>query len=302
VRNLCWEFFMTRFVRPLFACLMGLTLGLSSPFLHAQSPTSQAMASVQAADDWDRLLEMSSLEKTLRELPGFFKLGLEQARAQGAPVTPQMATALNAAAQEVLRLEPLHAAVKADLAATLTPEELAQWMQFYASALGQKLREADVRAASPAFQQALMPRAPQVMEALSRDSARMALLQSWLQTTQAVEQATEMALQTQLAMEWGLVSTLPPAAGKPGFQDLRNHLESQRMVVRAQMAQYLLVHAAAAYQAMSNEELGQLLAQANRPEARKFYLDFSRKLYARLAALTERLGQTAGRKLAEQPA
>ena len=282
------------------ACLLGLSLTAFGPAVQAQA--ASVTAPVQAEDPVTRLIEMSSLEKSLRELPAFFRQGLAQAKAQGAPIPAQVEGVLNGAAEEVFRFEPLHAAVKADLAATLSPEDLAQWMQFYASPLGQKLREADMRAASPAFQQALMARAPQVMEALSRDTARMALLQSWLQTTQAVEQATEMALQTQLGMEWGLVSTLPPGAGKPGFQDLRNHLESQRMVVRTQMAQYLLVHVAAAYQAMSNEELGQLLAQANRPEARKFYLDFSRKFYARLAALTERLGQTAGRKLAEQPA
>lgn len=282
------------------ACLLGLSLTAFGPAVQAQAPS--VTAPVQAEDPVTRLIEMSILEKSLRELPAFFRQGLAQAKAQGAPIPAQVEGVLNGAAEEVFRFEPLHAAVKADLAATLSPEDLAQWMQFYASPLGQKLREADVRAASPAFQQALMARAPQVMEALSRDTARMALLQSWLQTTQAVEQATEMALQTQLGMEWGLVSTLPPGAGKPGFQDLRNHLESQRMVVRAQMAQYLLVHVAAAYQAMSNEELGLLLAQANRPEARKFYLDFSRKFYSRLAALTERLEQTAGRKLAEQPA
>lgn len=281
-------------------CLLGLALTTFGPAIQAQTATTTA--SVQAEDPVTRLIEMSSLERTLRELPAFFRQGLAQAKAQGAPIPAQVEGVLNGAAEEVFRFEPLHAAVKADLAATLSAEDLAQWMQFYASPLGQKLREADVRAASPAFQQALMARAPQVMEALSRDTARMALLQSWLQTTQAVEQATEMALQTQLGMEWGLVSTLPPGAGKPGFQELRNHLESQRMVIRTQMAQYLLVHVAAAYQAMSNEELGLVLAQANRPEARKFYLEFSRKLYARLAALTERLGQTAGRKLAEQPA
>ena len=281
-------------------CLLGLALTTFGPAVQAQTATTTA--SVQAEDLVTRLIEMSSLERTLRELPAFFRQGLAQAMAQGAPIPAQVEGVLKGAAEEVFRFEPLHTAVKADLAATLSAEDLTQWLQFYASPLGQKLREADARAASPAFQQALMARAPQVMAALSRDTARMALLQSWLQTTQAVEQATEMVLQTQLGMEWGLVSTLPPGAGKPGFQELRNHLESQRMVIRTQMAQYLLVHVAAAYQAMSNEELGLLLAQANRPEARKFYLDFSRKFYARLAALTERLGQTAGRKLAEQPA
>lgn len=286
--------------RVLNVCLLGLALTAFGPAIQAQTPNSTASA--QAEDPVTRLIEMSSLERTLRELPAFFRQGLEQAKSQGAPIAPQVLAALKGAADEVFRFESLHADVKADLAATLSPEDLAQWIQFYASPIGKKQREADVRAASPTFQQTLMSRAPQVMENLSRDTARMALLQSLLQTTQAVEQATEMVLQTQLGMEWGLVSTLPQGTGKPGFQDLRNHLENQRMVVRTQMAQYLLVHAAASYQALSNEELGLLLTQANRPEARKFYLDFSRKLYARLAALTERLGQAAGRKLAEQPA
>ena len=175
-------------------------------------------------------------------------------------------------------------------------------MSFYQSPLGQKLREADLRAASPAFQKTLAERAPQVMEALSRDSGRMALLHSWLQATQAVEQATNMAIQSQLGLEWGLVFTLPAGTTKPTFREIQQHLESQRMAIRAQMAQYLLVHVAVAYQDLSHEELGQLLAQANKPSSQSFFLDFSRKLYQRLSVQSERLGQAAGRSLAQQPA
>ena len=62
-----------------------------------------------------------------------------------------------------------------------------------------------------------------MIEALSWDTARMALLQSWLQATAAVERATDMALQSQLALEWGLTSTLPQAVDK-----LRAVIHAQR--------------------------------------------------------------------------
>ena len=282
------------------SCLLGLGLGLtvSSTALLAQT---SAAPSHSVPDDWDALMQVTSIETTLQQIPNYFKNGLTQAIAQGAPIPPAAQMALNAAAEEAYQFDHLREMARAHLSSSLSAEQLARWLAFYRSPLGQKLSAADARAASPEFQVQLMARGPQVLETLSRDPSRMALLQAWLQATDALEQVTNMALQTQLALEWGLISTMPQPMGKPTFQEMQSHFEGQRFAMRAQMAQFILAYAAAAYQDFSLEELGQLLSQANAPDAKALHLDFSRKLYQTLAALGEKTGQLAGRKLAQQP-
>ncbi|MBA4262622.1 MAG: hypothetical protein C0443_11575 [Comamonadaceae bacterium] len=281
-----------------------LALGLLAPVTHGlaqpgSAPSAQAAA---PAGDWLRLLQSASIERVLREMPTYFKQGLDQAKAQGVPVPPEVESALKAAADEVFGFDGLQRAAMAHLQASLSAEQLADWLAFYSTPLGKKLTVADERAASSAFQSLLMERAPQVMETLSRDAGRMALLQSWLQATDAVEQGTNMALQSQLALEWGLISTMPQAVGKPSFEEVKNHMSSQRFAIRAQVSQMVLVHSAAAYQEFSQEELGQMLQRANSPAGKALYIDFSRQLYLTLVALTEKTGQAAGRRLAQQPA
>lgn len=280
-----------------------LVLGLLAPATHvlAQQEGAPGVQAGAAVGDWQRLLQAAGIERVLREMPTYFKQGLDQAKAQGAPVSPEVEAALKAAADEVFGFEGLQHAATAHLQASLSAEQLADWLAFYSTPLGRKLTAADERAASPAFQRLLMARAPQVMETLSQDAGRMALLQSWLQATDAVEQATNMALQSQLALEWGLISTMPQTVGKPTFEEVKNHMNEQRFAMRAQMAQLLLVHTAAAYQEFDAEELGQLLKRANSPAGRALYIEFSRQLYQTLVALAEMTGEAAGRRLARQP-
>lgn len=280
-----------------------LALGLLSPVAQALAQASGAVVSQATAPaaDWQRLMQATSLERVLREMPTYFKQGLDQAKAQGAPVPPEVETALKAAADEVFAFDGLQRAATARLQANLSAEQLADWLAFYSTPLGKKLTAADERAASPAFQSLLMERAPQVMETLSKDAGRMALLQSWLQATDAVEQATNMALQTQMALDWGLISTMPQTAARPSFEELKNHMNSQRFAMKAQMAQMTLVYTAAAYQEFTPEELGQMLQRANSPTGKALYIDFSRQLYQMLVGLSEQLGQAAGRRLAQQP-
>lgn len=280
-----------------------LALSLLAPGAHvfAQQDGMQGVQADAAATDWRRLLKVTSIERMVRELPTYFRQGLDQARAQGAAVPPEVEAALKAAADEVFGFEGLQQAVTAHLQASLSAEQLADWLGFYATPLGRKLTAADEHAASPAFQREMMERAPQIMETLSQDASRMALLQSWLQATDAVEQATNMALQSQLALEWGLISTLPQGTARPSFDEVQSHMNAQRFAMRAQMAQMLLVHSAAAYQEFDTEELGQLLKRANSPAGRALYIEFGTRFYQTLAALSEAVGEAAGRRLGQRP-
>ena len=281
-----------------------LPLGVLAPFSLALAQPNSAAGTRAAASaaDWQRLMQATRIEQVLREMPNYYKQGFEQAKAQGAPISAEAEAALKAAADEAFSFDGLQRAATDHLQASLSAEQLAEWLAFYSTPLGRKLSAADSRAASPEFQRLLMDRAPKLMETLSQDAGRMALLQSWLQATRAVEQATNTVVQSQLALEWGLISTLPPGAGKPGLEELKNQVNSQRFGVQARMTQMALVHAAVAYQDFSSQELGQMLQIANSPAGQALHIHFSRLLHQTLVSLAESLGKAVGRRLAQKPA
>ena len=286
-------------------CAAVLALGLLAPASGAHAapahpPTAPKGASAQpgaTAAAYQRLLELSSLDLVLRQMPAYFQLGLEQVKAQGVSLPPPVQAAFEAAAAEVLAPEQLRPSALALLQTHLNDSQLAEWLAFYRTPLGKKAAAADQRAASPEFQALLQNRAPQVMAKLSQDAGRMALLQSWLQATEAVEQSTDLMIQAQLGVAWGLAVALPGGAGVQSFDELKDQMEAQRFSLNAQVAQALLVHMAVAYQDFSNKELGQLLRLANRPAGKAFYIDFSRQISQLLSARMEQLGHTIGRKL-----
>ncbi|WP_374523029.1 DUF2059 domain-containing protein [Hydrogenophaga sp.] len=277
-------------------CLLAPTTGVTG-----QTNSAQAVRVGLVSNEWQRLLMVSRIELALLELPAHFKQGLDQAKSQGLPISPEVEVALKAAADEVFGAAALQGAALSHLEASLSPSQLRDWLAFYQSPLGQKMAAADERAASPDFLRSVMDRAPRLMETVSRDTGRLALLQSWLDATGAVEQSTNMALHSQLALEWGLVSTLPRTAGMPTFDELKSYINERRFVVKAHLAQLALLHSAAAYQDFSNEDIRQMLQRANSPAGQALYVNFNRKMHRTLEALVEKVGLTAGRRLASHP-
>ena len=286
-----------------FTFLAGLFgLGFLAPLNHglAQQGGASHTEATASARGYMQLLQLTSIDVALREIPNYFKEGLDAAKAQGTSVPAKTEVALKAAAEEVFALNGLRSAAAGHLRTALSAKQLADWLAFYNTPLGQKLTEADKRAYLTDFQRMLKERAPEIMENLSRDAARMAMLQSWLHATKAVEQGTEMAVQGQLALAWGLVSSGPPAPVKPSFEELKRHFNSQRLSIQAVVSQIMLVHAAAAYHDFTLQELGQMLQQANSPEGQALYVNFSRLLSETLVSMSERIGQATVRRLGGQ--
>jgi hypothetical protein len=287
-----------------FTFLAGLLwLGFLAPVNHGLAQQGGAPHTQSSVSDRDlqQLLQLSGIDIALREMPRYFKQGIDQAKTQGVNIAAEAAAALKAAADEVFATDALRLAAMGHMKATLNAKQLTDWLAFYNTPLGRKLTAADQRAYSPEFQRLLKERAPKIMETLSQDPGRMALLQSLLQATKAVEQSTEMIVQGQLALAWGLVTTGPPVPVKPSFEELKKVVNSQRFAIQALASQMTLAHAAATYQDFTLQELGQILQQANSPEGQALYVNFSRLFSKTLVSMSEKLGQVAGRRLEQGP-
>jgi hypothetical protein len=283
----------------IWACLLGL--GLSGMTALAQvHPSPDKPASVVKQDEeagrW--LMTQMALLESLRQLPEQFELGLQQAQAQGMP--PELAKLVLRSGREVYDLKQLEPQALALLLKSLGPEHLKAWTGFYKTPLGQKIALADIQGASAQTMGFVMENAPKIMAELAADTSRMALIQSVVDASQSVDRAVSMNMAMSLAMEWALVSAMPDQPGKPTFRQLQDHVEQQRFVMRSQMSQWVLAHAAHVHKSLSIPELHQFLAQANSPAGQALYRGFGQTFAYWINQYAQRLGQSVHQGLKKQ--
>lgn len=213
---------------------------------------------------------------------------------------PKLAKLVLRSSREVYDLKQLEPQALALLLKGLGSEHLQAWTVFYKTPLGQKIALADIQGASAQTMGFVMENAPKIMAELAADTARMALLQSVVDATMAVDRAVSMNMAMSLAMEWAMVSAMPDQPGKPTFNQLQDHLEQQRFVMRSQMSQWVLAHAAHVNKSFGISELQQLLAQANSPAGQALFLGFGQTFALWMNQYAQRLGQSVSQGLQKQ--
>lgn len=274
------------------ACL--LCLSLSGMGAAAQvHPSSDKPAAIdekkdEAAGHW--LMSQIALLESLRQIPAQIDMGLQQALAQGMP--HELAKVVQRSGREVYDLKQLEPQALALLLKSLSPEHLQAWTGFYKTPLGQKIAVADIQGASAQTMGFVMENAPKIMAELAADTSRMALIQSVVDASQSVDRAVSMNIAMSLALEWALVSAMPDQPGKPTFRQLQDHVEQQRFVMRSQMSQWVLAHAAHVHKSLSISELQQFLAQANSPAGQALYRGFGQTFAYWINQYAQRLGQS----------
>lgn len=260
-----------------------------------------AASSAFAADEVklhaDTLISRSGVDAAISVFPGMVMMGIGQARQQGAPITDEVMRAMDESAREVFAYEGLLEDVRSLLLQTVKAEHLADWVAFYASSVGVRMATADAGWSDPDMQMMVMQQGPRIMQELAGEPARMALLQSLLQASHTVERASSSALSFALAMEWGMISTMPPSPDLPDYDQLRDMIEESRFVIQGQMAQLTLAQASVLYKDFSLDDLRAVLVQMNSDAGQAFYRDFSQAFEALLVQRGERLGVRVGQRL-----
>ena len=284
----------------IWACLLGLNLTGMTALAQVPPSSYQPVAVVKQEEEeaghW-LMMQMALLEG-LRQIPEQIGMGLQQAQAQGMP--PELAKLVLRSGREVYDIKLLEPQALALLLKSLGPEHLQAWTGFYKTPLGQKIAVADIQGASPQTMGFVMGNAPKIMAELAADTSRMALIQSVVDASQSVDRAVSMNMAMSLAMEWALVSAMPDQPGKPTFRQLQDHVEQQRFVVRSQMSQWVLAHAAHVYKNLSISELQQLLAQANSPAGQALFRGFGLTFADWINQYAQRLGQSVRQGLQKQ--
>lgn len=283
------------------SCLLALSLSGLPVMAQAQPTTNKPAAAAQPDEEAGRwLMTQMALLESLRQLPEQLDLGLQQAQAQGMP--PELAKLVLRSGREVYDIKQLEPQALALLLKSLGPEHLQAWTTFYKTPLGQKVALADIAGNSAQTMALVFENAPKIMAELAADSARMALIQSVVDASQFLDRAVSMSMTQALAMEWAMVSAMPEQPGKPTFRELQDHVEGQRFVVRSQMAQLVLAHAAHVRKDLSTAELQQMLAQAISPSGQALFRDFGQAFEQWMKHYAQKLGQSINQAMKEQGA
>jgi len=281
-------------------CLLCLSLSgmTAAAQVHSGSDKPAAIAEKQNEEAGHWLMTQIALLESLRQIPAQIDMGLQQALAQGMP--HELAKVVQRSGREVYDLKQLEPQALALLLKSLGPEHLKAWTGFYKTPLGQKIAVADIQGASAQTMGFVMENAPKIMAELAADTSRMALIQSVVDASQSVDRAVSMNMAMSLAMEWALVSAMPDQPGKPTFRQLQDHVEQQRFVMRSQMSQWVLAHAAHVHKSLSISELQQFLAQANSPAGQALYRGFGQTFAHWINQYAQRLGQSVHQGLKKQ--
>ncbi len=280
-------------------CVLAFSVFGLSAAAQEQPPLVKPVAEVKQQDEdngrW--LLTQMAMQESLRQIPEGIATGLQQAQMHGMP--NDIATVIQRSAHQVYNMEQLEPQVLTLLLNTLKAEHLQTWTAFYKTPLGQKVAMADIKGSSTETLAFIFENGPVIMAELAQDTARLALIQSLIDTTQVLEQAVSVNMAMGLAMEWAMISAMPNQPGKPTFQEVQQYIEEQRFVVRSQMAQMVLAHAAYTRKDMTISELQEMLTLANSPAGQAMFHDFGQLFAQWLNHYAERLGHAIEQELSQ---
>jgi hypothetical protein len=278
-------------------CLLAIC-GASSPAL-AHSQNSEKISAtvtdspIEEQARW--LMTQMALRESLLQIPAQINMGLKQAKSQGMPA--DLVKLMERSGREVYDPKQLEPQALALLVKTQGRDHLQAWVSFYKTPIGQKMSAADIRGASPQVIGSVMGNASKIMAELAADTVRMALIQSVVDATKAVDRAVSMNMAMSLAMEWGVVSSMPEQPGKPTFRQLQDHVVQQRFVMRSQVSQFVLAHAAHMHKHLTLAELQQILVEANTPAGQALDKDFGQAYEHWINHYANRLGQSVSQSL-----
>jgi hypothetical protein len=249
--------------------------------------TAVVGATVLAKQD---LITKSGMERQVKEIPASFKLGMEQARQQGAPIDAKLAQAWAEAVALAFSAEKMLVAIDKGLQKILTAEDDRLLLAHYNSPLGRKITELEVKASRAEAAAEIEAYAQKLMANPSEHANRLALYQEIDKAVGGTNLAVDLAMTMQVAIQVGMISAMtgPKDLNIPA---MRAAAEKTRFQLTQQMASAILASLAYTYRDLSIKELTAYLTFLNSSAGKKFNADAAKLLNQTLAAQTEDLGK-----------
>lgn len=236
------------------------------------------------------LITKSGMERQVKEIPGSIKLGMEQARQQGAPIDNKLVQAWAETVPLAFSAEKMLVAIDKGLQKTLTPEDDRVLLAHYNSPLGRKITELEVKASRAEAAAEIEAYAQKLMANPSEHGNRLALYQEIDKAVGGTNLAVDLAMTMQVAIQVGMISAMngPKDLNIPA---MRAAAEKTKFQLTQQMASAILATLAYTYRDLSTKELTTYLAFLNSSAGKKFNADAAKLLNQTLAVQTEDLGK-----------
>jgi uncharacterized protein DUF2059 len=242
------------------------------------------------------LITKSGMERQVREIPGSIKLGIDQARQQGAPIDNKLAQAWAETVPLAFNADKMLAFIDKGLQKILTPEDDRLLLAHYNSPLGRKITELEVKASRPEAAAEIQAYAQKLMANPSAHANRLALYQEIDKAVGGTNMAVELAMAMQVAVQVGMVSAMTGPKDL-NVRAMKAAVEKTKFALTQQMASAILASFAYTYRDLSTKELTAYLAFLNSSAGKKFNADAARLLSEAIALQTEDLGKLLAQHL-----
>ena len=198
------------------------------------------------------VVEASPIDDIVAQYPAMMSEGVRQGLSQSGQVDPMVVTTVSAVVGNAFRAADMEAALVADLSSAMSDDQLKTVGRWYETPLANKVSRAEIQASSPQAWQKIQQGASD-LQARFKGSERAALFTRF----DRAARATESAVDTTVAVQLGLATAISAFQGDsgPGFDKLKQMIESQREQMRAVVAQQVYDAYLYTYQDLSTDEL-----------------------------------------------
>ena len=129
--------------------------------LFLSSPLSYAEISDESLN---KILDLSGLTMQVNQFPGLIKVGMEQAKQQGVPISDAEYSLMVTSADKSILPSKILGEIKKSLKQSINEEEAKKLLAWYESDLGKEITKAEEKASTPNAYQQMMQAAPSLLE------------------------------------------------------------------------------------------------------------------------------------------
>lgn len=198
------------------------------------------------------VLEASPVDEIVAQYPAMMSEGVRQGLSQSGQVDPMVVATVTAVVRNAFRAADMEAELVSDLDSAMSDGQLQAVGNWYQTAVAEKVSRAEIAASHPDAW-------PQVQQGAAERQARFKGTERAEMFTRydRAARATETAVDTTLAVQLGMASALSAFQGSagPGFDQLRQMIESRREQTRAVVAQQVYDMYLYTYSEVSVDEL-----------------------------------------------
>jgi hypothetical protein len=214
----------------------------------------------------------SGIDKQVRQLPLLIQSSVEQALEKDDRISDlprHTKTAISGSVQEAFTPERIKRTIVKEIKASMTVKDLGNVLNWLDSPLGKKCTRLEEEASTPETLSEVKKFAARLKQAPPAAN-RLDILRRLDAAVKATETNVEIAMNTQLAVAFAVVKSLPREQQGP-LKDIAAQLEKSRPQIEAVMKSQTLLFALYTYQDLTNAELEKYIRFAASPAGIKYH-------------------------------